>query len=400
MAAETVKRKAPFVVSKPILLLGLTAFFTDMASEIIYPLLPIFLTAVVGASPMFVGLVEGVAESTASLAKYAFGWWSDRVGKRARFVVGGYTLANLVRPLIGVATAPWHVLFFRFTDRMGKGMRAAARDAWISDLVSPEVRGRAFGFDRAMDHAGAVAGPVIASAFLFFYPGHYRTIFLWSVVPGLAALACIFAARRLKQTAPAPVAAATASAAGMVVMPPEYLSYLGILFLFALSSSSDAFLLLKLSDAGVDARLIPLLWAGLHVVKSGFSLVGGRMADHMGKTTAIVAGRIWYALIYLAFGFTHTPAVAILVFLAYGLYYGLTESAERAMVAGLVPAQARGRAFGLYSFIEGLAALPASLLFGFLWKTQGPAVAFTVSASISIVAAALLIVWRSRQPAR
>ncbi len=380
----------PFKVSRPLFFLGLASFFTDAASEIVYPLLPIFLTSTLGASFMFVGLVEGVAESTAAFTKYFFGWWSDKAKKRTRFVIGGYTLANTVRPLIGLATAPWHVLGLRFTDRIGKGMRTAPRDAWLAGLVAPETRGRAYGFHRAMDHAGAVTGPLLAAAFLFFFPGELRALFLASVVPGLVAVFCIALAHWAHKKSPAAPEEFPGDAAAPVELPAGFKRYLAVIFVFTLGGSSDAFLLLKLADAGVPAPAIPLLWSGLHVVKSSTSFLGGALSDRLGRRPVIISGWLLYAAVYLALGLATSTAVAVGIFLVYGLYYGLTESPERALVAEMVPAAARGRAFGLQNLVEGLGMLPASLLFGFLWKTHGSPTAFAASAAFALAGAGLM----------
>jgi MFS family permease len=378
-----------FKIPRPLFFLGLASYFTDAASEMMYPLLPLFLTSVVGASFMFVGLVEGVAESTAAYAKYFFGWWSDKTKKRTRFVIGGYMVANTVRPLIGLATAPWQVLALRFTDRIGKGMRTAPRDAWLAGLVPSDMRGRAYGFHRAMDHAGAMTGPLIASAFLFLFPGQLRTLFLVSIVPGLVAAFCILLAHWAHKGT-APVEEKPFLGKPGAVLPSAFKRYLAVIFIFTLGGSSDAFLLLKLSAAGVDGKYIPLLWSALHVVKSSTSLLGGQLADQVGRKPAIVLGWLWYAAIYLALGLVESRFLVIAIFLAYGLYYGLTESAERALVAEMVSPEARGRAFGLQNLMEGLGALPASLLFGFLWKAASPFLAFAVSAAFALAAALLM----------
>lgn len=385
--------RSAFKISRPLFFLGLASLFTDASSEMVYPLLPLFLTSVLGASAMFVGLVEGVAESTAAFAKYFFGWLSDRKKKRTRFVVGGYALANTMRPFIGVATAPWHVLALRFADRIGKGMRTAPRDAWLAGLVPQDVRGRAYGFHRAMDHAGAVLGPLIAASFLYLFPGKLRPLFLLSLIPGLAATVCVLFAKRSQSKEP-PAAPQLSAGHDGASIPRSFIPYFAILFVFTLGGSSDAFLLLKLTDCGVGARFLPLLWSALHVVKSVGSLAGGRITDQIGRRPCIVFGWLWYAVVYATLGFAENKTVVVVTFLSYGLYYGFTESAERAFVAEMVPDSGRGRAFGLHNLVEGLGALPASLLFGFLWKTSGTTTAFLVSAIFAATAALLISFWR------
>jgi MFS family permease len=294
------------------------------------------------------------------------------------------------------------VLALRFSDRIGKGMRTAPRDAWIAGMIPSESRGRAYGFHRSMDNAGAIMGPLLASAFLFFFPGELRKLFLWSVIPGLVGVFCIAAAKWSMRTRP-PETPDERSAEGRdnrLILTIDFKRYLGILFIFTMAGSSDAFLLLKLSQAGVAASALPLLWAALHVIKSGSSILGGRMADSLGRRVSIIMGWTWYAVIYTILGLTDSTPVVITTFLAYGLYYGFTESAERALVADMLPPHARGRAFGLFNLIEGLGALPASLLFGLLWKTLGAPTAFMVAAGLSLIAAILMALWRFQYDGR
>lgn len=383
-------------ISKPVLFLGCVSFFTDAASEMIYPLLPLFLTEHLRASALFVGLIEGVAESTAAVTKFLFGWLSDRLRKRTRFVVAGYTLANTIRPLIGLATSPWHVLLLRFTDRIGKGMRTAPRDAWLAELADHNTRGKTFGFHRAMDHAGAVVGPLLATAFLVFYPGELRPLFLVSLIPGLIAVGFIIAAKKTSLGPIKPVAAVSTISLSASI-PSSFKKFLAVLLLFTLGNSSDVFLLLKLKLSGVDIKWIPLLWSALHVVKSLFSFPGGHLADLIGRRHAIALGWALYAAVYFILGSTNHTWIVISAFLLYGLYPALTESAEKALAAEMVSPSIRGTAFGLYNLVIGLAALPASLLFGFLWTQGGPRLAFYTGATLALLASlALYLAVRER----
>ncbi|MBV9079585.1 MAG: MFS transporter, partial [Elusimicrobia bacterium] len=328
------------IFSRPVICLSLASLLTDTASEAMYPLFPIFLTQVLKASAGFVGVFEGVADATASLSKYFFGALSDRARRREPLVIGGYTLANGVRPLIAFAAAPWQALGLRFVDRIGKGMRTAPRDAWLAAESTPETRGRVFGFNSAMDHAGAVLGPLLASAYLFYNHGHLRRLFLWTLVPGLlAAVAVAAAGRSINEAAGA---AKTESHGGWSTFPPTFKRYLAILLIFTLGNSSDAFILLRLRDAGVAAVYIPLLWSALHVAKSSFSIVGGKVADAIGRKTAIVSGWLVYALSYFLFAAVGSAGAVIAVFIGYGIYYGLTEGAEKALTADFISSEARG----------------------------------------------------------
>jgi MFS family permease len=382
-----------FRFSPAVYFLGFASFFTDVASESIYPLLPIFLTSVLGASPAFIGLVEGVAESTASLTKVLFGWISDRSRKREPFVLGGYGIANLVRPLIGLAMAPWHVLALRFTDRIGKGMRTAPRDAWLASVCSLSERGNVFGFHRAMDHAGAVLGPLLAAVFLWFYPGGYRPLFLLAFIPGILGVLSVAGALRTGKNAkilssdqPKPVRISK--------IPHSFKMYLGVLLLFTLGNSSDAFLLLKLKMVGVQDKFIPLLWACLHIVKSVSSLFCGRFSDIVGRKPSILAGWVLYSAVYFSLGFLTDMALVITVFMVYGITHGLTEGPEKALVADVVPPEARGTAYGLFNGVIGITALPASLLFGYLWTQFGIVSAFLTGAALALSASFMLMMLR------
>ncbi len=366
--------------------LGWVSFFTDVSTEIVYPLLPVFLTTVLGASMAFVGLVEGIAESTASLLKIASGWWSDRVRKRKPLMIAGYGLSALTRPLIAIAATGAQVLGARFIDRIGKGIRTSPRDALLAASVPAEHRGAAFGVQRAMDNAGAVVGPLIAWIMLQWFTSDYRLLFWIAVLPMVGAMAClIFGAR--DQVLPA------APAAEKPVVPfsvtPAFKSYLGAVLLFTLGNSSDAFLLLRAQAVGVPVSSLPLLWLALNLVKSVSSYPAGVLSDRIGRRGLIIGGWCVYALVYVGFGLANQPWHIRALFLAYGLFYGMTESTERALVADFYPDAQRGRAFGSFNFITGIGALPASLLMGWLWTAHGPLVAFGSGGVLALCA----VVW-------
>lgn len=365
--------------------LGWVSFFTDVSTEIIYPLLPLFLTTTLGVSMAFVGLVEGIAESTASLLKIASGWWSDRVRKRKPLMVAGYGLSALTRPLIALATTGGHVLAARFIDRIGKGIRSSPRDALLAASVPPEQRGAAFGVQRMMDNAGAVVGPLIAWIMLRWFTSDYRLLFWIATVPMIAAMgALIFGAKEQVTTVPEP----KNKNAVPFTATPAFKSYLGAVLLFTLGNSSDAFLLLRAQALGVPASSLPLMWMALNLVKSAGSYPAGVLSDRIGRRLLIIGGWGVYALVYLGFGFANQPWHIWALFLAYGVFYGLTESAERALVADFYPDEQRGRAFGAFNFVTGIGALPASLLMGWLWTAFGPVVAFGAGAAFAIIAAA------------
>jgi MFS family permease len=373
-----------------VIVLSLVSLFTDASSEMIYPLIPAFLATVLGASAMSVGAIEGAAEAVASLLKVASGTWSDRLSRRKPLIVAGYALASVVRPLIGLAQVASQVFAIRVTDRIGKGLRTAPRDALIADSVAPDARGRAFGFHRAADHAGAVLGPLIAFALLQMAGLSMRAVFLLAAIP--AALAVITLVVGVRET-PRPLVefrASDAPAAG-TQLPRRFFAYLVILALFTLGNSTDAFLLLRAQSLGVS--LAQLLWAFLHVVKMTTSAPGGALSDRLGRRPLIVAGWMVYALVYYGFARADSAWHAWLLFGCYGVFFGLTEGVEKAMVADLVGAGVRGRAFGWFHLTIGLTALPASILFGAIWDRLGAPTAFTFGAACSILAATLLLLF-------
>jgi MFS family permease len=380
-----------FNLPRPVWLLGWVSFFTDMATEMTYPLLPVFLTRVLGAGAMSLGIIEGVAEAANSVLKIASGWVADRTGAPKRLVVAGYSISSAVRPLIAIVGSWPQVLAIRFADRLGKGIRGAPRDAMLAAFSDPSTRGRVYGFHRAMDHAGAVIGPLLASAFLFFYPSEYRTLFALTIVPGLIVIIVLL---RVPATSAARVEAPPAAAAvpdtRSAKLPRTFWKAMAIIFVFTLGNASDAFLLLRLTDLGIAVFWIPLLWSALHVVKSAASIGGGELSDRLGRRALIGLGWIVYALVYFGFAIFDTTLAVVVIFLSYGLFFGLTEGAEKAWIADLAPAAARGTAFGIYNGMLGLGSLVASVLFGLLWTRVSPQAAFMTGAGLAVGAVALL----------
>jgi MFS family permease len=371
-----------------VIALGLVSLLTDFSSDMIYPLLPVFLTATLGAGPAALGIIEGVAEATASLLKLFSGVWSDRIGRKKPLVFAGYFLSAVARPLLGFASAWTHVLAVRFPDRIGKGIRSSPRDALIAASVPAEDRGRAFGLQRAMDHMGAVLGPIAAFLLLAGAGLSYRTVFFLAAIPGAAAVAALLFLVRDPGMQP------TRDGKTFLFdrnIPPDFRRYLLIVSLFTLGNASDSFLILRAVDSGVPAAWVPLLWGAFHVVKSSFSTYGGILSDRWGRKQLIVAGWIVYAACYAAWGVVEGAVWMVALFLVYGLYSAATEGAERAFVADFIPPEVRGTAFGWFHLAVGVSALPASVLFGVLWTAYGARTAFGVSAGLAVAASVLLL---------
>ena len=372
-----------------VIVLACAALLNDTASEMIYPLLPVFLTATLGATPLVIGLIEGAADGLASILKYFAGAWSDRFGRRKPLVVAGYALAAASRALIGLAGSWATVLSARLIDRTGKGIRSAPRDAMIADVTPPEDRGRAFGFHRALDHTGAILGPLIAIALLQGLHLPMRQVFFIAVIPGAMAVALLVFALREAGGKPSTALPAGVPAPRAPLPRPFWRAITGIAF-FSLANSSDAFLLLQAHDAGVSTAMLPLLWAAHHIIKSLFSTQAGALSDRIGRRSLIVAGWISYAVIYFLFPLAQSLGAFVILFVAYAVPFTLAEGAEKAFISDLVPTDARGRSFGIFSPVSGLGVLTGSLLFGVLYQEVSRSAAFFTGAVLALAGAAVI----------
>ena len=370
--------------------LGWVSLFNDISSEMIYPLLPLFLTQVLGAGVIFVGLIEGIAESISSFLKLLSGWFSDRFQRRKQIILLGYSLASITRPLMALATSSLHVLVLRSADRVGKGIRSSPRDALLSQSCSPDERGKAFGFQRAMDHAGAMTGPLIASLLLSTTTQDLRIVFFLAFIP---ACFCVWILFRGVTDAPGNRTSATSPfKLHWKGWNKRFKYFLLIVTIFTLGNSSDAFLLLRANDLGIGITAIPILWFFLHLSKTIFSIPGGILSDRLGRRGIIVLGWLVYSLVYLGFAFASEAYHIWLLFFAYGLFFGLAEGTERAWVADLVDESKRGTAYGAYYFFVGMATLPSSVMMGLIWKTLGPVWAFSFGAGMALIAALLAMI--------
>jgi MFS family permease len=380
-----------------VIILGFVSLLNDSASEMIYPLLPVFITATLGASPVIVGLIEGAADALASILKFAAGAWSDRVTRRKPIIATGYALAAGSRALIGAAGSWVAVLTARLVDRTGKGIRSAPRDAMISDVTPPEQRGRAYGFHRAMDHAGAVVGPLLATLLLSGMGVPLRHMFYIAVIPGAIAVVLLLVVLKEPERASD---GSTRQNGGLkpaaTPMPPDFYRVIFAIAIFSLANSSDAFLLLQAHAAGVSTAMLPLLWAAHHAVKSLLSTHGGALSDRMQRRYVVGFGWLLYAATYFFFPFARSVTAFFALFVFYALPFVFSEGAERALISDFVPATARGKGFGIYYLVTGVGVLAGSLIFGELYQHVSKQAAFTAGAALALVAAIVIVMPRAK----
>lgn len=381
--------KKSFGISRNVFWMGLTSFFTDVASEMIYPVLPIFLTSTLGVSKTMLGLIEGLAESTASILKVFSGWFSDRIGKRKPPTVWGYALSTIGKPLLAISTSGLDVLFARFIDRLGKGVRTAPRDALIAESSPKAEVGKAFGFHRALDTFGAVIGPLAAFILLPLIGNNLRLMFLIAFIPALLAVILLIAF--VKEREDDHLHHEKLPKFSLAHLSPRLKMLFLVVFLFNLGNSSNAFLILRAQSVGIALFLIPILWLMFNSVYTSLTIPAGIVSDKIGRKKVLLTGYIFYCLVY--FGFAHaTSALQVwILFAAYGLYYGLVDGVERAFVCDLSPEKYKGTSFGIYNGLVGIALLPASLIAGGLWQAMGPAATFSFGGALAGLAAIFLL---------
>lgn len=372
-----------------VIVLGIASLLTDVSSEMVYPLLPLFLTQTLGASPAILGLIEGLAESIASLLRVFSGYLSDRLGRRRPVAIAGYVSSTLGKAFLYLATAWPAVLAGRLIDRFGKGIRTAPRDALIADSTDSAVRGRAFGLHRALDTLGASLGVVIAYLFLVRSGDRYRAVFLWSLIPAAAGVAILFLAREVRQNHEGN---AQPPRVRWSALDSKLQAFLLVIFLFTLGNSSNQFLLLRASNLGVGPAQVILLYLTYNLTYALISYPAGRLSDRIGRRTLLVAGYLVYGLVYLGFALVHARVWLWALFGIYGLYIGLSEGIEKALVVDLAPFGLRATAIGLHATLVGIGLLPASLLAGWLWTEFSPAAPFYFGGVLGCAAAAALFI--------
>lgn len=406
-------RRKIFGFPQNVVWMGVVSFLNDLSSDMIFPFIPIFLTSVLGASLTFVGLIEGIADATASILKVASGWLSDRWQKRKSLTVLGYSLSAISKPFLAAATMPWHALGVRFLDRVGKGTREAPRDALISFSVDRAELGRAFGFHRAMDTLGAALGPLIAFAVLPFINQNYRVLFLLSFVASVGAvLIIIFFVREVAangqevtpsnfqntatiQDDPGNAARTRSTAKNIFVnLGAPFFLFLIVATIASLGKASEAFLILRARELGIAIVLIPILYFAYNIVSASLATPFGMLADRIGKRNMFVIGLFLFAGTYVGFAFATRWAMVWIFFIMYGMYVALTDGVGRAVVAGLVGPNVRATAFGIYNACTGIALLPASVFFGYISQHFGSKTAFLYGAGIAIIAGLLFLFLR------
>lgn len=384
--------RGPFSgLSRNVVLLGVTSFFADVSGEMIYPLVPIFLTGTLGAPVAVVGLIEGIAESTASLVKLASGWISDRVGRRMPLVISGYGFAAIGKLILALATIWPVVLFARFVDRFGKGVRGSPRDALIADSTLPELRGRAFGLHRSLDTAGAVIGPLLGLALVALLDDRLRLVFLIAAMPGFISVLCLTMVKDPTPAERAPSSSTPGLVPALRGIDARLKLFLVASLVFALGNSSDIFLILRAKDLGMSTTAVVLAYVVYNFVFMSVAFPAGILSDRLGRKNIFVFGLVIFAAVYAGFAVANDPVYLWPLFAVYGLYIATTDGVSKALITDLAPRERRASALGAYGMLTGLATLLASVVAGVLWDTVGASAPFIMGAAAAILSAVLLV---------
>ena len=391
MQSNMVQEKKFFGFGRNVFFTGLVSFFMDVSSEMIYPLVPLFLANVLGVNKSMIGLIEGIAESTASLLKVFSGWFSDRIGQRKSLMLAGYAISTLSRPVIALAGGWQQVMASRFVDRLGKGIRTAPRDAIIAESSEITHLARAFSFHRSMDTMGAVVGPAIALILLHLYQNNYKMVFWLSMIPGLIAVLIIMAfIKEKKRSSTAP--SSKNPRFTLKHFDAKVKFFILIVTLFALGNSSDAFLILRAEQLGIQSAMIPAVYLLFNLIYSLSAIPAGMAADRFGKKRIILLGFILFSALYYGFAVAKSSRVIWVLFSVYGLFMGLTEGIQKAFLTTIIPAEFKATAFGVYASAVGLATLPASLIGGLLWERVSPAATFYFGSGMAALSTILFMV--------
>lgn len=382
------EKKKIFGLEKNAFFTGLTSFFTDTSTKMVYSVMPLFLLSI-GASKTTISLIEGIAESTASLLKAISGYWSDKIGKNKPFMIIGYGITAIITPLYALARIPIQILFFRFFERIGKGLRAAPRDSLISGSIKKNEAGKTFGFQKAMDNSGAIVGPLIAFLLLSIFPLNYSYIFLLATIPAiLGVLTIIIFIKEAKAEKKE-----TTNKISLKLLPKKFYFFLIIIFVFTLGNSADALLLVKTSETGIDKSYIPFVYMIFNTVSVLLAIPIGKLSDRIGREKLIILGFIVYAIGYYFFGRFNSINVFIFLFMLYGFYSALTDGSQKAMISDIVSKDLKGTGFGIYHAVLGITLLPASLIAGLLYDKVNSNAPFYFGSIMALIATILMIIF-------
>ena len=382
------EKKKIFGLEKNAFFTGLTSFFTDTSTKMVYSVMPLFLLSI-GASKTTISLIEGIAESTASLLKAISGYWSDKIGKNKPFMIIGYGITAIITPLYALARIPIQILFFRFFERIGKGLRAAPRDSLISGSIKKNEAGKTFGFQKAMDNSGAIVGPLIAFLLLSIFPLNYSYIFLLATIPAiLGVLTIIIFIKEAKAEKKE-----TTNKISLKLLPKNFYFFLIIIFVFTLGNSADALLLVKTSETGIDKSYIPFVYMIFNTVSVLLAIPIGKLSDRIGREKLIILGFIVYAIVYYFFGRFNSINVFIFLFMLYGFYSALTDGSQKAMISDIVSKDLKGTGFGIYHAVLGITLLPASLIAGLLYDKVNSNAPFYFGSVMALIATILMIIF-------
>ena len=382
------EKKKIFGLEKNAFFTGLTSFFTDTSTKMVYSVMPLFLLSI-GASKTTISLIEGIAESTASLLKAISGYWSDKIGKNKPFMIIGYGITAIITPLYALARIPIQILFFRFFERIGKGLRAAPRDSLISGSIKKNEAGKTFGFQKAMDNSGAVVGPLIAFLLLSIFPLNYSHIFLLATIPAiLGVLTIIIFIKEVKTEKKE-----STNKISLKQLPKKFYFFLIIIFVFTLGNSADALLLVKTSETGIDKSYIPFVYMIFNTVSVLLAIPIGKLSDRIGREKLIILGFLVYGIVYYFFGRFNSINVFIFLFILYGFYSALTDGSQKAMISDIVSKDLKGTGFGVYHAVLGITLLPASLIAGLLYDRVNSNAPFYFGSVMALIATILMIIF-------
>jgi MFS family permease len=382
------KKEKIFGLEKNAFFTGLTSFFTDTSSKMVYSVMPLFLLSI-GASKTTISLIEGIAESTASLLKAISGYWSDKIGKNKPFMIIGYGITAIITPLYALARIPIQILFFRFFERIGKGLRAAPRDSLISGSVKNNEAGKTFGFQKAMDNSGAIMGPLAAFLLLSFFPLNYTNIFLLATIPAIfGVLTIVIFIKEAKAEKKESI-----NKISLKQLPKKYYFFLIIIFVFTLGNSADALLLVKTSETGIDKSYIPFMYMIFNTVSVLLAIPIGKLSDRIGREKLIILGFLVYAVVYFLFGRFNTINIFIFLFMLYGFYSALTDGSQKAMISDIVSKDLKGTGYGIYHAVLGITLLPASLIAGLLYDKVNSNAPFYFGSVMALIASIMMIIF-------